>query len=150
MMKCNTNITSSAIYIFFNNVVICNNYILSFIVTLYFYNKTRSLRLYFSRSLLRSPFKIKKLFKQIPKWTTLRSLRPVSVSGQLRSARTDHYDLGQADIILANSKFTSRVFRAHFSSIHSTPQVVYPGINLSAYEPTPTDAEDPDITQVTS
>jgi len=56
----------------------------------------------------------------------------------------------QADIILANSKFTSRVFKAHFSSISSTPKVVYPGINLSAYESKSVDGRDPDVLQVVS
>ncbi|OBZ75549.1 Alpha-1,3/1,6-mannosyltransferase ALG2, partial [Grifola frondosa] len=56
----------------------------------------------------------------------------------------------QADVILANSKFTAGVFKRHFSSIHSTPKVVYPGINLLAYEPTSVDNADPDIIQVSS
>ncbi|KAK7688885.1 hypothetical protein QCA50_007576 [Cerrena zonata] len=56
----------------------------------------------------------------------------------------------QADVILANSNFTSRVFRAHFTSIGVTPQVVYPGINLAAYEVTNVDHKDPDILQITS
>lgn len=57
---------------------------------------------------------------------------------------------GQADIILANSKFTARVFKTYFTSIHYTPQVIYPGINLSAYETGAIDHEDPDVIQVTS
>ncbi|KAI0933457.1 hypothetical protein AcV5_005596 [Taiwanofungus camphoratus] len=56
----------------------------------------------------------------------------------------------QADIILANSKFTARVFKTYFTSIHYTPQVIYPGINLSAYETGAIDHEDPDVIQVTS
>jgi hypothetical protein len=40
---------------------------------------------------------------------------------------------GQADVILANSRFTSRVFKTHFSSIPVLPRVVYPGINIDAY-----------------
>ncbi|QRV86729.1 glycosyltransferase family 4 protein [Ceratobasidium sp. AG-Ba] len=39
----------------------------------------------------------------------------------------------QADVILANSKFTSRVFKHSFPSIKIDPVVVYPGINISAY-----------------
>ncbi|KAI0062067.1 alpha-1,3-mannosyltransferase ALG2 [Artomyces pyxidatus] len=54
-----------------------------------------------------------------------------------------------ADIILANSKFTSGVFKAYFPSISQQPRVVYPGINLSAYEPHE-NLEDPDIAQITS
>ena len=57
---------------------------------------------------------------------------------------------GQADIILANSKFTARVFKTHFASIHMTPKVVYPGINLAAYEAKAADPTDPDVTQVLS
>lgn len=60
------------------------------------------------------------------------------------------YVLGQADVILANSEFTSRIFKANFPSIPSTPKVVYPGINLSAYEVSFVDTTDPDIAQVTS
>ncbi|KAH9948131.1 alpha-1,3-mannosyltransferase ALG2 [Amylocystis lapponica] len=62
----------------------------------------------------------------------------------------EEFTTGQADIILANSKFTARVFKTHFASIGSTPQVVYPGINLAAYETTSVDGQDPDIVQVTS
>lgn len=40
----------------------------------------------------------------------------------------------QADVLLANSKFTAGVFNSAFPSIKSTPRVVYPGINLEAYE----------------
>ena len=58
--------------------------------------------------------------------------------------------LGQADVILANSKFTARVFKTHFPSIQSTPKVVYPGINLSAYEASSFDTHDQDILDVVS
>ncbi|CAE6434311.1 unnamed protein product [Rhizoctonia solani] len=44
---------------------------------------------------------------------------------------------GQADVILANSQFTSRVFKHSFPSIKADPVVVYPGINISAYESLP-------------
>ncbi|OSX56256.1 glycosyltransferase family 4 protein [Postia placenta MAD-698-R-SB12] len=39
---------------------------------------------------------------------------------------------------------------AHFPSISSTPKVVYPGINLAAYETKEVDGQDPDVLQVTS
>ncbi|TFY57694.1 hypothetical protein EVG20_g8445 [Dentipellis fragilis] len=57
---------------------------------------------------------------------------------------------GSADIIFANSKFTSRVFKLHLPSIIQTPRVVYPGINLAAYEPQAGRTGDPDVAQVTS
>lgn len=57
---------------------------------------------------------------------------------------------GQSDVILANSKFTARVFKTHFPSIGATPGVVYPGINLAAYEPAAIDVADADVAQVTS
>ncbi|KAI0314383.1 alpha-1,3-mannosyltransferase ALG2 [Amylostereum chailletii] len=58
---------------------------------------------------------------------------------------------GSADIILANSKFTSRVFKAYFPSIPTDPRVVYPGVNLAAYAPLVGDAAaDPDIISVAS
>jgi len=55
----------------------------------------------------------------------------------------------QADIILANSKFSARVTKANFASLREMPKVLYPGINIAAYE-LPTDRTDPDILQVSS
>ncbi|KAG6898763.1 hypothetical protein C0993_004467 [Termitomyces sp. T159_Od127] len=46
----------------------------------------------------------------------------------------------QADIILANSKFTARVTKSYFKTITQSLRVVHPGINVSAYE----SAVDPD------
>ncbi|TDL18460.1 glycosyltransferase family 4 protein [Rickenella mellea] len=54
----------------------------------------------------------------------------------------------QADILLANSQFTARVFNSHFS-IPRTPRVVYPGINISAYDVSPNEA-DPGVLNVLS
>jgi hypothetical protein len=54
---------------------------------------------------------------------------------------------GQADIILANSKFTARIFGAYFPSISQVPRVIYPGINVAAYEIVP-DADDPDVREI--
>ncbi|KAL4254395.1 Alpha-1,3/1,6-mannosyltransferase ALG2 [Abortiporus biennis] len=56
----------------------------------------------------------------------------------------------QADVILANSHFTSRIFKTHFRSINVDPEVVYPGINLSSYEPKEAETSDPDVAQVVS
>lgn len=58
-------------------------------------------------------------------------------------------DLAQADIILANSQFTARVTRSHFSSIKHQLKVVYPGINIAVYI-SPIDSSDPNILQVAS
>jgi alpha-1,3/alpha-1,6-mannosyltransferase len=58
-------------------------------------------------------------------------------------------DLAQADVILANSKFTARVTKSHFSSLRHQLKVVYPGINIAAYI-SPIDSSDPDILQVAS
>ncbi|KAG5642005.1 hypothetical protein DXG03_003810 [Asterophora parasitica] len=55
----------------------------------------------------------------------------------------------QADVILANSKFTARVTKSHLRSIKQTLRVVYPGINIEAYEST-VDVEDVDNIAVTS
>ncbi|KAF8638842.1 hypothetical protein AX17_001900 [Amanita inopinata Kibby_2008] len=55
----------------------------------------------------------------------------------------------QADIILANSKFTARVFKSFFKSIQHTPRIIYPGINISAYQGH-VDFSDPDIMNVLS
>ena len=54
---------------------------------------------------------------------------------------------GQADVILANSKFTARVFKAYFPSITQNPSVIYPGINISAYE-AKVDLSDLDVSSV--
>ena len=56
---------------------------------------------------------------------------------------------GQADVILSNSRFSARVFNSYFKSITQTPRVVYPGINISAYEGK-VDSSDPDIIAITS
>ncbi|KIP07479.1 glycosyltransferase family 4 protein [Phlebiopsis gigantea 11061_1 CR5-6] len=56
----------------------------------------------------------------------------------------------QADVILANSEFTARVFKTHFPTIRTTPTVVYPGINLAAYDVAIADESDPDVAQVKS
>lgn len=58
-------------------------------------------------------------------------------------------DLAQADLILANSKFTARVTKSHFSSLRHQLKVVYPGINIAAYI-SPIDPSDSDILQVAS
>ncbi|KAG5653372.1 hypothetical protein H0H81_000873 [Sphagnurus paluster] len=55
----------------------------------------------------------------------------------------------QADIILANSQFTARVSKEHFKSIKQTMRVVYPGINISAYEGE-VDYTDPDTNAILS
>ncbi|KAJ4473881.1 alpha-1,3-mannosyltransferase ALG2 [Lentinula aciculospora] len=56
----------------------------------------------------------------------------------------------QADVILANSNFTGRVFKDNFPSIRRTPKVVYPGINIAAYEATEELANDPDVVEISS
>ena len=56
---------------------------------------------------------------------------------------------GQADVILANSLFTARVFKSYFPSIERLPLVVYPGINIAAYE-TPIDSSAPEVVAVSS
>jgi len=60
-----------------------------------------------------------------------------------------HLFIGQADIILANSKFTARIFKHYFRSIDQPPRIVYPGINISAYE-SAVDISDPNIIQIIS
>ncbi|KAG1768997.1 glycosyltransferase family 4 protein [Suillus occidentalis] len=55
----------------------------------------------------------------------------------------------QADLILANSKFTARVTKSHFASLEHQLKVVYPGINIKAYT-SPIDLSDPDTIQTAS
>ncbi|KIO19955.1 glycosyltransferase family 4 protein [Tulasnella calospora MUT 4182] len=54
---------------------------------------------------------------------------------------------GYADVLLANSRFTAQVFKRSFRSISRSPEVVYPGINLDAYDaPAPSlDALEPTL-----
>ncbi|KAF8584030.1 glycosyltransferase family 4 protein [Ramaria rubella] len=40
----------------------------------------------------------------------------------------------QTDVLLANSKFTARMFKPHFPSIRQSPRMVYPGVDIEAYE----------------
>ncbi|KAJ3771265.1 glycosyltransferase family 4 protein [Lentinula raphanica] len=56
----------------------------------------------------------------------------------------------QADVILVNSRFTGRVFKDNFYSIQRIPKVVYPGINIAAYEATEESSIDPDVIAVLS
>lgn len=55
----------------------------------------------------------------------------------------------QADVILANSKFSARITKLNFTSLRVAPKVVYPGINIAAYEK-PADLSNPDIKQTIS
>ena len=50
-------------------------------------------------------------------------------------------------MILANSKFTARVFKSYFPSISQNPSVIYPGINISVYEAR-VDLSDSDVSSV--
>ncbi|RUP47863.1 hypothetical protein BC936DRAFT_145257, partial [Jimgerdemannia flammicorona] len=49
-----------------------------------------------------------------------------------------------ADTIVVNSKFTRSIFRQSFPSIRQEPQVLYPAINLAAYDKT-VDEGDPSV-----
>ena len=51
----------------------------------------------------------------------------------------------QADLLLANSQFTAKVFLLHFHSIDRKPRVVYPGINVEKYKAQDTDANVADV-----
>jgi len=61
----------------------------------------------------------------------------------------EEFTTRQADVVLANSQFTARVFNSYFPSIRRTPKVIYPGINISAYQ-IASDVTDPDITVLVS
>lgn len=50
--------------------------------------------------------------------------------------RLEEFTTGQADVILANSKFSSRVYAAAFPSLaRRPPRVVYPCIDVDSYRP---------------
>lgn len=60
--------------------------------------------------------------------------------------RLEEYATGHSDIVLANSAFTARVYAAAFPSLaretRLRPRVVYPCINLDAYQMEVADVED--------
>ena len=80
--------------------------------------------------------------------------RMVAIPSFVSFARATSHSIfvGQADCILANSKFTSRVFKSYFASIPQQPIVVYPGINIKAYEAgmSEVDMNDSDVVSITS
>ncbi|KAF9649913.1 glycosyltransferase family 4 protein, partial [Thelephora ganbajun] len=55
----------------------------------------------------------------------------------------------QADVILANSLFTVKIFKTYFPSIKFSPTAVHPGINIRAYE-VAVDQNDPDVVAIRS
>ncbi|KAJ9106347.1 hypothetical protein QFC21_001493 [Naganishia friedmannii] len=57
---------------------------------------------------------------------------------------------GEADIVLANSKFTSRIYHRAFPSLREVPKVVYPCINLDAYSGSSEDFKGADVDLVKS
>lgn len=57
--------------------------------------------------------------------------------------------VGQADVILPNSRFTARVMTICFTSLKTVPKAIYPGINIQAYE-TSVGTTDADIVPVAS
>lgn len=65
--------------------------------------------------------------------------QPVSPAALLRAVyrapidRFEEATTGEADKILVNSEFTSRVFQRTFASLGRIPRVVYPGIDVDAY-----------------
>lgn len=56
---------------------------------------------------------------------------------------------GYSDVLLANSRFTADVFKRTFPSIQQNIEVVYPGINIAAYQ-RPLQGETPDIAALKS
>lgn len=65
----------------------------------------------------------------------------------------EEWSTGYSDIILANSRFTANVFEVSFPSIaarNPPPTVVYPGINIGAYDAPVPPLNTPDLLEVTS
>lgn len=80
---------------------------------------------------------------------TTRAWRGVVLSASTLLTRLARFTSGQADVILANSLFTVRVFKTYFPSIKFSPVVVHPGINISAYE-AGVDKKDPNVVVIHS
>ncbi|GHJ88477.1 hypothetical protein NliqN6_4879 [Naganishia liquefaciens] len=57
---------------------------------------------------------------------------------------------GEADVVLANSKFTSRIYHRAFPSLREIPKVVYPCINLASYSGSSEDFRGEDVDLVKS
>ncbi|KAG8927657.1 Alpha-1,3-mannosyltransferase-like protein [Tulasnella sp. 418] len=57
---------------------------------------------------------------------------------------------GYSDVLLANSQFTSTVFKKVFSSIDKNIEIVYPGINIEAYEQALTSEDIADVAPIRS
>lgn len=57
---------------------------------------------------------------------------------------------GEADVVLANSKFTSRIYHRAFPSLREVPKVVYPCINLDAYSGSNDDLQGEDVDLIKS
>ena len=89
---------------------------------------------------------LKWLYRQPMDWleelTTSKLFRLIYAKGIVNNPSS-----GQADLILANSKFTAQVFKSYFPSISQNPSVIYPGINISAYE-AQVDLSDSDVSSV--
>ncbi|KAI9032286.1 alpha-1,3/1,6-mannosyltransferase ALG2 [Hyaloraphidium curvatum] len=61
----------------------------------------------------------------------------------------EDHTTGSADAFAVNSKFTSRIFRQEFPRIRKEPEIVYPGITLSAYDK-PVDLGDSEVRKLRS
>ena len=84
------------------------------------------------RSGVRKPLSIKGMYRIPMDWleeVTTRAFFSLTVSNM-----TTQLCLGQTDILLVNSKFTARVFKTHLPTIRHPARVVYPGINIEAYD----------------
>ena len=55
-----------------------------------------------------------------------------------------YIDIGMADTITVNSKFTWSIFKASFKHIPLEPLVLYPGLHLSSYD-SQVDMRDPEL-----
>ncbi|KAJ9104007.1 hypothetical protein QFC19_001814 [Naganishia cerealis] len=69
---------------------------------------------------------------------------------KLEEITTECVATGEADIVLANSKFTSRIYHRAFPSLREVPKVVYPCINLDAYSGSSEDFTGDDVDLVKS
>lgn len=57
--------------------------------------------------------------------------------------RAEERGLRQADLLIANSRFTAEVARATFPSLHLPIEIVSPGVDLSYYRPLPSCVSSP-------
>jgi hypothetical protein len=81
-------------------------------------------------------------------WKSLRQVRNLLTIDDFFWAKHFERFKGDADVILANSRFTASVIARHLPTISLRTRVVYPGINIESYKPLPSQEKEVVYSQV--